>query len=197
VARALAADPPVLLMDEPYSAVDPIVRAHLQDELIALHQRLGTTIVLVTHDIDEALKVGDRIAVLAAGGRLAQYATPTDLLAHPADDFVRDFVGDRRSLRRLALVPLAGVELDPVESGSSPTGPSIDLGGTASDALDLLISTGTRSIVVTDEGAAVGILTFDTLSWSVHDGAGAERDTPEGSVDAADADADLDLDPAG
>jgi osmoprotectant transport system ATP-binding protein len=120
VARALAADPPVLLMDEPYSAVDPIVRAHLQDELIALHRRVGTTIVLVTHDIDEALKVGDRIAVLAVGGRLAQYAPPVELLADPADDFVRQFVGGRRSLRRLALVPLADLPRMCPRSTSTP-----------------------------------------------------------------------------
>jgi len=190
VARALAADPPVLLMDEPYSAVDPIVRAHLQDELIALHERLGTTIVLVTHDIDEALKVGDRIAVMAVGGRLAQYATPVDLLAHPADDFVRGFVGERRSLRRLALVPLSDVHLDPVDLESPPTGPSVDIGATASDALDLLISTGTQSVAVTRDGTAVGVVTFDTLSWSVHDdGAASEA----GQVGADD----LDLDPAG
>src|SRR5688572_23588482 len=86
VARALAADPPVLLMDEPFGAVDPVVRIRLQEEFLRLQRDLGKTVVLVTHDIDEAVKMGDRVAVFAAGGRLAQFATPMELLAHPADD---------------------------------------------------------------------------------------------------------------
>jgi peptide/nickel transport system ATP-binding protein len=93
VARALAANPPVLLMDEPFGAVDPVVRGRLQDEFRRLQDELGKTVVLVTHDIDEAIRMGDRVAVFAAGGRLAQYATPGELLAHPADDQVADFVG--------------------------------------------------------------------------------------------------------
>ena len=93
VARALAADPPVLLMDEPFGAVDPVVRVRLQDEFLRLQRDLGKTVVLVTHDIDEAVRMGDRVAVFATGGRLAQYATPAELLGRPADDFVADFVG--------------------------------------------------------------------------------------------------------
>ena len=93
VARALAANPPVLLMDEPFGAVDPVVRGRLQDEFRRLQDELGKTVVLVTHDIDEAIRMGDRVAVFAAGGRLAQYATPGELLAHPADEQVADFVG--------------------------------------------------------------------------------------------------------
>ena len=106
VARALAADPPVLLMDEPFAAVDPVVRARLQDEFLRLQDELDKTVVLVTHDIDEAVKMGDRVAVLAEGGRLAQFGTPAELLGHPADDFVADFVGSTRGLRRLTVTKL-------------------------------------------------------------------------------------------
>jgi osmoprotectant transport system ATP-binding protein len=102
VARALAADPPVLLMDEPYSAVDPIVRTRLQDELLDLQSRVGKTIVLVTHDIDEAIKVGDRIALLNVGGVLEQYAAPAEMLTNPANAFVEDFLGQDRALKRRA-----------------------------------------------------------------------------------------------
>ncbi len=104
VARALAADPPVMLMDEPFSAVDPIVREQLQDEFLRLQAELGKTIVFVTHDIDEAIKLGDQVAVLRVGGQLAQVAEPSYLLAHPADDFVADFVGRDRGYRALSFV---------------------------------------------------------------------------------------------
>ena len=103
VARALAADPPVMLMDEPFSAVDPVVREQLQDEFLRLQGELGKTILFVTHDIDEAIKLGDQVAVLRVGGRLAQFGRPGNLLAHPADDFVADFVGRDRGYRALAL----------------------------------------------------------------------------------------------
>ncbi|MCT9080365.1 ABC transporter ATP-binding protein [Streptomyces fulvoviolaceus] len=111
VARALGADPPVLLMDEPFSAVDPIVRAELQAEFIRLQKELHKTIVFVTHDIDEAIKLGDNIAVFRTGGRLAQFDTPERLLAHPADDFVAGFVGQDRGIRRLSFVKAAEVPL--------------------------------------------------------------------------------------
>ncbi|NUW45202.1 ABC transporter ATP-binding protein [Nonomuraea rhodomycinica] len=111
VARALAADPPVLLMDEPFSAVDPIVRTSLQDELLRLQAELNKTIVFVTHDIDEAIKLGDRVAVLRVGGRLAQLADPKTLLSEPADDFVREFLGHDRGIRRLQFVGTDGLRL--------------------------------------------------------------------------------------
>ncbi|MCL8010246.1 ABC transporter ATP-binding protein [Streptomyces sp. AS02] len=111
VARALGADPPVLLMDEPFSAVDPIVRAELQAEFIRLQKELHKTIVFVTHDIDEAIKLGDSIAVFRTGGRLAQFDTPERLLAQPADDFVAGFVGQDRGIRRLSFVKAAEVPL--------------------------------------------------------------------------------------
>ena len=104
VARALAADPPVMLMDEPFSAVDPVVRAQLQDEFLRLQGELGKTIVFVTHDIDEAIKLGDQVAVLRVGGRLAQVATPAELLSRPADAFVAGFVGRDRGYRALGFV---------------------------------------------------------------------------------------------
>ena len=101
MARALAADPPILLMDEPFSAVDPVVRENLQDELLRLQAELGKTIVFVTHDIDEAVKLGDKVAVLRVGGKLAQYDEPGHLLARPVDDFVDSFVGRDRGYRGL------------------------------------------------------------------------------------------------
>jgi osmoprotectant transport system ATP-binding protein len=104
VARALAADPPVLLMDEPFSAVDPVVRESLQDELLRLQSELGKTIVFVTHDIDEAVKLGDKVAVFRTGGILAQYDEPGHLLSRPADDFVDGFVGRDRGYRGLGFL---------------------------------------------------------------------------------------------
>lgn len=121
VARALATDPPYLLMDEPFSAVDPIVRAQLQDEFLRLQSELGKTIVMVTHDIDEALKLGDLVAVLRTGGVLAQLGTPLELLTDPADDFVADFLGGSRGYRALGFATLtaaAAVER-PVRLGAS------------------------------------------------------------------------------
>jgi osmoprotectant transport system ATP-binding protein len=112
VARALAADPPVLLMDEPFGAVDPIVRARLQDELLALQERLHKTIVLVTHDIDEALKLADAIALINVGGVLEQYATPDELLRAPANEFVEQFVGEDRGVKRLALSTVGQLPFD-------------------------------------------------------------------------------------
>ncbi|MGW7204567.1 ABC transporter ATP-binding protein [Streptomyces sp. NPDC054837] len=123
VARALAADPPVLLMDEPFSAVDPVVRKGLQDELLRIQEELGKTIVFVTHDIDEAVKIGTMVAVMRTGGRLAQYAPPAELLTSPADAFVEDFLGADRGIRRLSFFPSAGLELS--------TGPVVAVDATA------------------------------------------------------------------
>jgi len=111
VARALAADPPVMLMDEPFSAVDPVVRAELQAEFLRLQAELHKTIVFVTHDIDEAIKLGDRIAVFRTGGQLVQVASPEELLARPADDFVAGFIGYDRGIRRLSFIPAAAASL--------------------------------------------------------------------------------------
>ncbi len=111
VARALAANPGVMLMDEPFGAVDPINREKLQNEFLRLQADIRKTILFVTHDIDEAIKMGDRIAILREGGRLAQYATPAELLMAPADDFVEDFVGADRALKRLALMRVGDIDL--------------------------------------------------------------------------------------
>lgn len=111
VARALAADPPVLLMDEPFGAVDPITRAHLQDELLSLQDELSKTIVFVTHDFDEAVKLGDRIAILAQGSEIVQYDEPASILARPANDFVRGFIGEGGAMKLLNVTRLADIEL--------------------------------------------------------------------------------------
>ncbi|MFO8075832.1 MAG: ABC transporter ATP-binding protein [Actinomycetota bacterium] len=112
VARALAADPAVMLMDEPFGAVDPLVRSRLQEEFLRLQAEVRKTIVFVTHDIDEALAMGDRIAILAEGGRLQQYATPRELLSDPANDFVKEFLGEERGLKRLSLIPVSEVSAE-------------------------------------------------------------------------------------
>jgi osmoprotectant transport system ATP-binding protein len=132
VARALAADPPVLLMDEPFSAVDPVVRENLQDELLRLQSELGKTIVFVTHDIDEAIKLGDKVAVLRVGGLLAQYDEPGALLARPADDFVDNFVGRDRGYRGLGFRSADGLpigELRTVTLGTPAAQARAELGG--------------------------------------------------------------------
>ena len=112
VARALAVDPPVMLMDEPFAAVDPIVRARLQDQFLDIQKRLRKTTVFVTHDIDEAIKMADRIAILNVGGILEQYAPPEEILREPAGDFVKAFVGAERGLKRLALMKVSGIQVE-------------------------------------------------------------------------------------
>ncbi|MBY3553821.1 ATP-binding cassette domain-containing protein [Modestobacter lapidis] len=118
VARALAADPPVLLMDEPFGAVDPITRQRLQDELLRIQEELGKTIVFVTHDFDEAVKLGDKIVVFDVGARVVQYDTPEAILADPADEYVADFVGAGAALKQLSLTRVHDVQLRPVTTAS-------------------------------------------------------------------------------
>jgi osmoprotectant transport system ATP-binding protein len=142
VARALAADPPVLLMDEPYSAVDPIVRARLQDELLDLQRRVHKTIVLVTHDIDEAIKLSDRIAILNVGGVLEQVGPPEDLLREPANDFVADFLGEDRGIKRLSLMHVRDVRVG--------RGPVVAPAATADDARTVMAAEGTDWVAVCD-----------------------------------------------
>ena len=130
VARALAVDPPLMLMDEPFGAIDPINRERLQNEFLRLQQEIRKTVVFVTHDIDEAIKMGDRIAVMQKGGKLAQYATPADLLSNPADEFVEDFVGADRGLKRLSLERVRDVDLwraPLVKDGEQPPAGDYDL----------------------------------------------------------------------
>ena len=140
VARALAADPPVLLMDEPYSAVDPIVRARLQDELLALQRRVRKTIVLVTHDIDEAIKLADRIAILSMGGVLEQVGPPEELLRAPSDDFVAGFLGNDRGIKRLSLMRVGQASLS--------RGPVVATSATADDARAVMAAEGTDWVAV-------------------------------------------------
>jgi osmoprotectant transport system ATP-binding protein len=123
VARALAADPLVMLMDEPFGAIDPINRERLQNEFLRLQAEIRKTVLFVTHDIDEAIKLGDRIAVMREGGRVEQYATPAELLMAPANEFVEDFVGADRALKRLALMRVADIDLweAPIATAGQPT----------------------------------------------------------------------------
>jgi osmoprotectant transport system ATP-binding protein len=165
VARALAADPPVLLMDEPFSAVDPIVRASLQDQLLTLQSELHKTIVLVTHDIEEAIKVGDLVALFRPHGKIAQLAPPEELLAAPADDYVADFVGFDRGIRRLSFVSTAGLSLD--------TGAVLPAQATVAQAL----AAGRPWICVTEEERPRGWVDTATL-------AALPGDTPLGQVRA-------------
>jgi osmoprotectant transport system ATP-binding protein len=158
LARALAADPPLMLMDEPFGALDPITRDRLQLEFLRLHDEVRKTVIFVTHDIDEAIKLGDRIAILREGGMLAQYDTPDRILAHPADDFVSRFVGADRGLKRLALRRLEEIELEPVD-GRPPDGPRAPGTTTLRDALSLMMSEGADPLVVVDEtGKTIGLL---------------------------------------
>ena len=161
LARALAADPPVMLMDEPFGALDPITRTRLQKELLRIHGEMRKTIIFVTHDIDEAILLGDRIAVLRPGGTLAQYDTPDRLLAQPADEFVAEFVGADRGLKRLSLTTLGELELDPLNGQAAPRA---DAATTLRDALSLMLSEGSRTLVVTVDGVPTGVLTLDRLS---------------------------------
>jgi osmoprotectant transport system ATP-binding protein len=159
LARALAADPPLLLMDEPFGALDPITRFRLQTELRRLHRDVGKTVIFVTHDIDEAIQMGDRIAILREGGVLAQYDTPDAILAHPADDFVAKFIGEDRALRRLALRRLSDVKLAPADGTEGPVRASIDT--TVRNAVSLLLDTKSdRLLVENDNGEVVGAFRF-------------------------------------
>ncbi len=142
VARALAADPPVLLMDEPFGAVDPIVRNRLQRELLDLQDRLHKTIVLVTHDIDEAITLGDKVAVLDVGGVVRQFDAPDELLARPANDFVARFLGAERSLKRLSLRTVVDLTLDP--------GPVVCIDASIAEAKAALIRHGTNWLGLLD-----------------------------------------------
>jgi osmoprotectant transport system ATP-binding protein len=157
VARALAADPPVMLMDEPFGAIDPITRARLQDEFLRILRGLKKTIVFVTHDIDEALKMGDRIAILRDGA-LVQFDAPEAILARPADAFVESFVGTDRALKRLALIRVdAALEPGPPVAGS----PAIGAQASLRDALALMFETGTDALAVPGaNGAMPGMLTL-------------------------------------
>jgi osmoprotectant transport system ATP-binding protein len=178
VARALAADPPVLLMDEPFGAVDPVIRGRLQEEFLRIQRSLGKTVVMVTHDIDEAVKMGDRVAILAVGGRLAQYDAPAAILGAPADDFVEEFVGLRRGMRRLAVTPIDPLRLEPVDGvKAGELGGTVDVSATLEDAMALMMREDRPVVGVTDGARILGVLTptgvHAMLRASVRDAAGA------------------------
>jgi osmoprotectant transport system ATP-binding protein len=149
VARALAADPPVMLMDEPFGAVDPIAREKLQAEFLRLQERIRKTIVMVTHDIDEALRLGDRIAIFGPGSRLAQFDTPLGILTDPADDFVRDFVGSGAAVRRLSLLHVEEL-LDDVANQAPDRTATVAVDGedTVHRALELALAGRVDSVTV-------------------------------------------------
>ena len=162
LARALAADPPVMLMDEPFGALDPITRTRLQKELLRIQDEVRKTIIFVTHDIDEAIFIGTRIAILREGGVLVQYDTPDEILAHPADDFVARFVGQDRGLKRLSLKRLADVELGPVNGVVRPVA---DDNTTLRDALSLMLSEGSEELLVVGPNQEPrGVLTIHRLT---------------------------------
>jgi osmoprotectant transport system ATP-binding protein len=160
VARALAADPPVLLMDEPFGAIDPIARTRLQDEFKQILSRVRKTVVIVTHDLDEAIRLGDRIAIMRAG-KIVQYDTPEAILSRPADDFVANFVGIDRAIKRLSLFTVADAmspEPAPVEVGTVQADLNLR------DALALMVAANSDRLAVVDtRGVAVGQLTRDAI----------------------------------
>jgi osmoprotectant transport system ATP-binding protein len=161
LARALAANPALMLMDEPFGAIDPIVRTRLQDEFLRLQKELRKTVVFVTHDIDEATKVGDRIAILREGGRLAQYDTPRQILEHPVDDFVADFVGRDRALKALGLKTLGELELSPASEDGLPR---LSAETSLREALALLVAERRNAVVVVGaDGSTLGVATREDL----------------------------------
>jgi osmoprotectant transport system ATP-binding protein len=161
LARALAVNPPLMLMDEPFGAIDPIVRARLQDEFLRLQHELRKTVVFVTHDIDEAIKVGDRIAILREGGRLAQYDTPERILEHPADEFVAEFVGRDRALKALTLRTLGDLELSATDADGLPRLPADT---SLRDALALLVAERREALVVLGaDGSPLGVATREDI----------------------------------
>jgi osmoprotectant transport system ATP-binding protein len=162
VARALGADPPVMLMDEPFGAIDPITRDRLQDELLRLQGVVRKTIVFVTHDIEEAIKLGDRVALFESGGILAQYATPEELLARPASPFVSDFLGEGRMVRRLGLIRLRDVALQPVD-GAPPPQVTLDASASLRDALDAVLRAPDGRAGVVRDGALAGVVDLESI----------------------------------
>jgi osmoprotectant transport system ATP-binding protein len=167
VARALAIDPPVMLMDEPFGAVDPIVRERLQDQFLAIQERLRKTIVFVTHDIDEAIKMADRIAILNKGGVIEQHASPEEILRSPANEFVERFVGAERGLKRLALLKVADIEIE--------QGPVVSPQSSIEDAEKKMELFGFDWCSVVDEGELLGWVDRDALRGNVRVGQAEAR----------------------
>ncbi|TDD07489.1 ATP-binding cassette domain-containing protein [Nonomuraea deserti] len=169
VARALAADPPVMLMDEPFGATDPITREHLQNEFVKLQKQLRKTIIFVTHDFEEAIKLGDRIAVLREGSHIAQYDTPAAILADPADDYVANFIGQDATLKRLALMRVS--EVPATESPAGPGLPQVSADASLREALDTMIAHGADRC-----STPAGVLTYAALCEAVGTRSGEQED---------------------
>ncbi|GAB3167269.1 hypothetical protein GCM10027059_27790 [Myceligenerans halotolerans] len=168
VARALGADPSIMLMDEPFGAIDPITRESLQNEFLRLQEELKKTIVFVTHDIDEAIKMGDRIAILGKQSVVHQADTPERILAYPVDDFVRSFIGSGTAMRGLAFEKVGDLDLAPINGeragGTPPTG-SITTESTLYEALEEMLRTATgKAMVVDDDGLPAGYVELSHLS---------------------------------
>jgi osmoprotectant transport system ATP-binding protein len=171
VARALAADPPVLLMDEPFGAVDPIVRGRLQDEMLSLQERVHKTIVFVTHDIDEAIKMGDRIAILNVGGVLEQFGPPEEILREPANGFVEEFLGGERGLKRLALLPIAsaGLQRGPVVQADAGTAEATEVAEAAATDWVVVLSGDSLLgwVAIADLAHVDGVMSLDPQPFLV------------------------------
>jgi osmoprotectant transport system ATP-binding protein len=185
IARALAADPPVMLMDEPFGALDPITREHMQDEFLRLHEQVRKTTLFVSHDMDEAVKMADRIAVFREGGHLVQYDSPERILTAPADDFVARFAGTDRGLKALTLRRLADLPLEPADAARDPEVTPLAAAETLRTALAALMASGADRLPVADgDGRVVGTVTFDMIR------AGAGRAGQDGEkADRAERDA--------
>ena len=162
VARAMAADPPIMLMDEPFGAIDPIARDRLQNDFLRLHRQIPKTVIFVTHDIDEAIKMGDRIAIMR-DGHLVQIATADELLARPADEFVASFVGADRGLKRLRVHILNDIELDPPPSARA-SGPSVTRETSLHYALSMMLAEGTTRLDVVDGERVVGSVRMEAIT---------------------------------
>lgn len=164
VARALAADPPVMLMDEPFGATDPITREKLQAEFLRLQESIGKTIVFVTHDFDEAIKLGDRIAVLGPKSKIEQFDTPAKILANPASDYVSSFIGEGAALKRLALLLVGNTKMGAASKAHAKAG-FVTVSDNLREALDRIVLAGGNIIGVQDaSGAAVGSLSIEQIS---------------------------------
>lgn len=162
VARALAADPPVMLMDEPFGATDPITREKLQDEFLKLQATIGKTIVFVTHDFDEAIKLGDKIAVLSERSQIAQFDTPANILARPANSYVSSFIGQASAIKRLALVPVSEAKFG---SAVGSSGLAVGIDENLREALDHIVLNGGRPVAVVDsDGRAIGSISIEQIS---------------------------------
>lgn len=164
VARALAADPPVMLMDEPFGATDPITREKLQAEFLRLQESIGKTIVFVTHDFDEAIKLGDRIAVLGPKSKIEQFDTPAKILANPASAYVSSFIGEGAALKRLALLLVGNTKMGAASKAHAKAG-TVKVSDNLREALDRIVLAGGNTIGVQDaSGATVGSLSIEQIS---------------------------------